>query len=227
MKDAYYFPHDSNAQHDEKILQLRSKFGWEGYGLYWAIIEKLRDSYDYNLKMASIPGIALSLSHPQATLDEMLNLCFEIGLLSKTNDSFYSESLSRRMHMIDEKRERFREFGRIGGKISSQARATLKLPSSSKVKESKVKNTTPNKEFEVFYQEYPKKKARVEAEKAFKRLSPSSAVFEEIIAGVKKAKLSKDWQKDGGQFIPLPATYLNQRRWEDEIIGKKAEDEWK
>jgi len=34
-KEAYYFSHDSNARQDEKIIKLRMKLGWEGYGLYW------------------------------------------------------------------------------------------------------------------------------------------------------------------------------------------------
>ena len=46
-KDAYYFPHDSNARQDVKILKLRIKHGWAGYGLYWGIIEALRDQDNY------------------------------------------------------------------------------------------------------------------------------------------------------------------------------------
>lgn len=139
IKDAYYFPHDSNAQHDERILQLRSKYGWEGYGIYWAIIEKLRESTEYKFSLNSIAGLSLSLSHPQAKLEAMLELCYTIGLLTKNDTFFHSESLSRRMAEIDARRESLREFGRRGGIASSQAQAKLKPPSSSKVKKSKEK----------------------------------------------------------------------------------------
>jgi len=45
-KDAYYFSHDANAQDDEKILDLRADYGWEGYGLFWAVIEEIAMAYD-------------------------------------------------------------------------------------------------------------------------------------------------------------------------------------
>jgi hypothetical protein len=47
MKDAFYFPHDSNAHNDEKILKLRLRCDWGGVGLYWTLIEILRDSPTY------------------------------------------------------------------------------------------------------------------------------------------------------------------------------------
>ncbi len=38
-----------------------------------------------------------------------------------------------------------------------------------------------------------------------------------MLIAIEKAKQTKDWQKDGGQYIPYPATWLNARGWEDEI----------
>ena len=46
-KDAYYFPHDSNARHDPKIVAMTAVYGMAGYGYYWAIIEILREQKDY------------------------------------------------------------------------------------------------------------------------------------------------------------------------------------
>jgi uncharacterized protein YdaU (DUF1376 family) len=40
MKDGY-FPHDINSHDDEKILRLIQDLKWEGYGLFWGIIERL------------------------------------------------------------------------------------------------------------------------------------------------------------------------------------------
>lgn len=44
IKKTFYFGHDYNARSDEKIIKLISKEGWEGYGIYWAIIEKLYEA---------------------------------------------------------------------------------------------------------------------------------------------------------------------------------------
>lgn len=47
-KDAYYFTHDSNAKDDPKCALLIDQLGMEGYGIYWMLIEVLRDQPDHN-----------------------------------------------------------------------------------------------------------------------------------------------------------------------------------
>jgi len=44
MKDRYYFPHDYNSRDDEKVVEMMSKLGWEGYGIFWALVEKLHEA---------------------------------------------------------------------------------------------------------------------------------------------------------------------------------------
>ena len=39
----------------------------------------------------------------------------------------------------------------------------------------------------------------------------------DIVKSVEEHKLSDQWLRDNGQFIPHPQTWLNQRRWEDEV----------
>lgn len=67
--------------------------------------------------------------------------------------------------------------------------------------------------FEAFWSEYPVKKAREDASKAWVKIDPS--LHATIMSALSRALFSKDWTKDGGQFIPHPATWLNGRRWED------------
>jgi hypothetical protein len=45
--------------------------------------------------------------------------------------------------------------------------------------------------------------------------------MQQIIASVRKWKASDQWNKENGQYIPYPATWLNKRRWEDEVPEKK------
>jgi len=68
--------------------------------------------------------------------------------------------------------------------------------------------------FIAFWSAYPKKVARPAALRAFKaaRLNGN---LDEVIADIEFKSQSDDWEKSGGKFIPNPATYLNQRRWED------------
>jgi hypothetical protein len=44
-----------------------------------------------------------------------------------------------------------------------------------------------------------------------------------ILAGLEKAKQSRQWMKDGGAFIPHPTTWLNGERWNDEVVEGQQE----
>lgn len=70
-------------------------------------------------------------------------------------------------------------------------------------------------EFEGWWKEYPKKLAKGDARKAWlqtAKIRPSTA---KLIKAVIVARTTEQWTKDGGQFIPYPATWLRQERWED------------
>ncbi|MFR4036304.1 MAG: Lin1244/Lin1753 domain-containing protein [Butyricimonas faecalis] len=56
-KDAYYFTHDSNAKDDPKCALLIDQLGMEGYGIYWMLIEVLRDQPDYKYPLALLPSL--------------------------------------------------------------------------------------------------------------------------------------------------------------------------
>lgn len=85
-----------------------------------------------------------------------------------------------------------------------------------KVKESKVKNI--NAHFNAFWKAYPKKKSKGQAEKAWTKLQVDEQLLATMIAKIEQAKKSREWQKNGGQYIPYPATWLNAKGWEDEAI---------
>jgi hypothetical protein len=70
--------------------------------------------------------------------------------------------------------------------------------------------------FEAFWFSYPKKKSRSTAEKVWRKLAPSPELTQRILDAVAAQRNSPQWLKDGGQFIPYAATWLNARRWEDE-----------
>ena len=71
--------------------------------------------------------------------------------------------------------------------------------------------------FDVFWAAYPRHTGKQDAYKAFVKLKPNEALMAAILSGIEKQKQSAQWTKDGGQFIPHPATWLNGCRWEDEV----------
>lgn len=77
--------------------------------------------------------------------------------------------------------------------------------------------------FAEFWSAYPLKKAKATAEKAWQKLKPSADLQAAILSAIAAHKLSADWQRDGGQYIPHPTTWLNQRRWEDEVIHARSQ----
>ena len=78
-----------------------------------------------------------------------------------------------------------------------------------------AKGKIDNTFFESFWSSYPKKLSRKDAEKAFAKTNPME--FETIMASLDKWKKSYEWAKDGGQYVPNAATWLNGERWNDEV----------
>lgn len=71
--------------------------------------------------------------------------------------------------------------------------------------------------FEAFWAAYPRKIGKDAAAKAFAKLKPDEALLHAVLTAVKAQAASEQWTKDEGQFIPHASTWLNGRRWEDEI----------
>lgn len=69
--------------------------------------------------------------------------------------------------------------------------------------------------FEEFWKAYPKKVGKDEARKCFEKRKPSRALLDEMLAAILSAVGTDQWQREKGQFIPNPATWLNQGRWQD------------
>lgn len=76
--------------------------------------------------------------------------------------------------------------------------------------------STPQQRFERFWDAYPRKKAKEAARKAWSRIGPDESLLAVMLAAISHQRRSPGWLKDGGQFIPHPATWLNQGRWQDE-----------
>ena len=84
-------------------------------------------------------------------------------------------------------------------------------------KQNKELNELQEKQFDKFWQAYPKKVSKKQAQKSWKKINPSLELFEKILKALEMVKQTEQWKKDNGKFIPYPATWLNQERWTDEI----------
>lgn len=107
----------------------------------------------------------------------------------------------------------------IGEKKASPSKAPRKPLRSQEQDQDKNKTPSGASPFEVFYKAYPKKEARKDAESVFAKLNPSEELLARMLAAIDVKRSTIDWTKDGGKFVPLPATWLRAERWNDEAAG--------
>ena len=68
--------------------------------------------------------------------------------------------------------------------------------------------------FDAFWAAYPRKVGKGDARKAFGKVRVELGT---LLSAIEAQKASQQWKRDGGRYIPNPATWLNQCRWEDEL----------
>lgn len=72
--------------------------------------------------------------------------------------------------------------------------------------------------FDKFWDEYPRKVSKKKAKSIFLKICKNEETLQEMLTAISIQKQSEQWQKNNGQFIPYPTSWLNQERWEDELI---------
>ena len=227
-----YFPHECDASSDPKTSRIIRELGMEGYGVFWRLLEILyrqegrmapdydQLSYDIRVEPEKIKRVVEGYGLFQ--IDEQGKIC--------------SEAVDKRLLIIRQTSEARSHAGTLGGYAKAKNLANAKqmpgkplasawqtsgkpLANSGNIKENKIKENKIKKEgglFEAFWTQYPRKTAKPSAQKSWGRIGGDGLAVA-IMAGLERHKLSLQWQKDDGQFIPHPATFLNQRRWEDDV----------
>lgn len=92
----------------------------------------------------------------------------------------------------------------------------LDLVKDKKEKDKKEKADVENG-FDVFWNNYPRHDSKQKAREAYCKALKKGITLDVLIAAIEKQKQTRQWQENGGQYIPYPATWLNQQRWEDEV----------
>jgi len=70
--------------------------------------------------------------------------------------------------------------------------------------------------FERFWSSYPKKVSKQKAFRVWQSISPDKSLTETMIASLERQRKSPDWNTENGRYIPYPARWLSEKRWEDE-----------
>ncbi|HXR84300.1 MAG TPA: Lin1244/Lin1753 domain-containing protein [Hanamia sp.] len=169
-KKTNYFSHDSNSRNDSKILAVRIKYGVEGYGIYFMLLERMREESDY-MCIKDYNSIAFDL---RVDTSKVKSVVEDFGLFVFTDDGkyFYSESFMERMEFKDEKSKKAAESAvkrwekeksmRTHTEPDANALQTNPKKDASKVKKSKVKKSkvlgavAPTPEQQTFFENFEK-----------------------------------------------------------------------
>lgn len=158
-KKQSYFSHDSNARNSEKLIRLRMRHKAAGYGVFFMILERLREEPNY-MSVKDYNVIAFDLREDASLIKSVVE---DFGLFVFTEDGkyFYSESFSRRMGIKDDEKAKRSEAGKKGmarrwanaenpsenntvitmlSENDNNSVTTVENSITSKVKKSKVKN---------------------------------------------------------------------------------------
>lgn len=202
-----YFSHDSNARNSDKLIRLRMRHKAAGYGVYFMILERLREEPGY-MSVKDYNMIAFDLREDASLIKSVVE---DFGLFVFTEDGkyFYSESFKRRMAIKDEKAKRQSEAGRKAmekrwkketGRQEGDNQLISNLPENgnmlitepsesdnkeSKVKERKEKEIDKEKDKETNTCEEPEKTVEEKCLMTFKYFNDMTAYYHSSIKPVK------------------------------------------
>lgn len=241
MKDGIpYFPLDCEL--DSKFELIEAEFGLQGFAVVVKLLQRIYGGEGYYCEWTN--EVALLFAKRNSTggsvVSEIVSASIKRGIFDKdmferygilTSNGIqlrYLKAVDRRKQVKIKKQYLLVECALLPKNVCIieenvniiQKNADIsqqRKEEESKVKKSKGETTRAHVPFSEFWPLYPKKQAKAAAEKAYLKIKPDRALFEKMKKALEAQKASFDWQKESGRYIPLPATWLNGKRWEDEL----------
>lgn len=133
-KETFYFSHDYTARSDEKIKNLIYDFGYQGYGIYWSLIEELYQNA--NALQTNYKRIAFDMRVDEKIIKSIIE---NFDLFIVENEFFGSLSVQRRLDMRNDKSTKARESAQK--RWTKDANALQTQSDSNAIKESKLKES--------------------------------------------------------------------------------------
>lgn len=228
-KDAYWFPHDANARTDPKVQALIRDHGSAGYGLFWIIVEMLREQDGYRMMQAQYvwSAIAMQSQCEFEDVQQFISDCItKYQLLDEDEGYIYSPSLNRRMGRADERREKNRKSAETRWECERNANAlrTHKKRSANGMRSTLSLTLT---EIETIYSLYVSKirgGAKASALKWIKRRGTEHTA-EELTRAVEAYAAEVARKKTGMQYRIQPNNFFGEaERYRDYLNGAPPEE---
>ena len=152
------------------------------------------------------------LQEKPITVDDYEEKAYEL----KTDEPTLSYVLHKYFYLDEDIDNEIWRHKRIDDELSKMTSANSQRSETMKAhwnKDTKING------FDKFWEAYPNKKDKQKAIKAWIKHQPDIV---NVLKAIVVQKNSEQWKKDNGQYIPLPTTWLNGARWEDEVKTKKV-----
>jgi hypothetical protein len=177
-------------------------------------------------------SLKLRFRKPKEWLADTVGAMLEVGIIEKVGNQYRIKFIDDQLESLHDVRQKRSK----AGKESAKVRALLNIEDSkensivenSKEEKSSVLKSVQHEfntcstsvDFDMFWKAYPRKVGKKAALSAWKKAKDKPDA-QSIVESVQKQAQSEAWQKDGGQYIPNPATWINQGRWDD-VLTKPA-----
>lgn len=206
------------------------KYGADGYALYWLCLELIAEPIDKDNINFELEHDAEILAHrlkiDSTHIEEIMRYMVQLELFETnvTNNRITCLKLAKRLENSIIKNPQLREIqSKICDQNPGKSGTTQENPGNSRLDKNRLEENKDIRAFVVFWEAWPKKKDKKKAEKVFVKINPSEELLQVMLDALEKQKQTEDWKKEGGRFIPLPTTWLNGARWEDEITERQPE----
>ena len=240
-----YFPLECKL--DDKLALIEAEFGLTGFGVVVKLWQKIY-SLGYYLEWTNEVGLlfAREVGLGGSSVSEILSAAIKRGIFNKAlYDKYgiltssgiqarYFEAVKRRKSVEVDSRYLLvdvTQFLNPACIFSKNVNISSKNVNISKQRKEEKSNTplpptggADKSLFDAFWKAYPKKKAKADAEKAFKALKVDGDLLSVILSALDEQKKSADWKKAEGQYIPYPATWLRGKRWNDEEVESNGDE---
>lgn len=148
----HYFKHDCNASRSLELMEIRAIYGYEGLGLFWTLIEILREQKDYSWDEKKIKILAKIMDADEIRFSNFVHDCKRIGLLKVSESGgIFSQRLFYDMDIYESKKQ----AGKSGGIAKGKQKPSKVLP--------KLKQTPAEQPTSIVYDSIEEKEKTIAA----------------------------------------------------------------
>jgi len=227
---ADWFPHVAQASQGKTVSILENHFGAEGYAVWFKLLEVITGSRNHIVDVRNADSFEFLAAKLKVKPERLEEILVKLVALEGIDEGLWGVRVIWCQNLVDNLGPMYEhrhqpiphkpDISVYNNVVPDNSKAiTVSTNSTERVERESRERVPPisPRGFDEFWKLYPRKKSKGQAEKAWSSLKPNEQLVVAILQGIERAKTSESWRKDGGQYIPHPATWLRAKGWEDEI----------